>query len=68
MTKTKPRSPAQLAVTRHNSMIGLSVCIQKNAQTIGSCLTASDDARSLAVNIENMAELLETALRAERKS
>lgn len=67
MTRTN-WTPAQIAIRRHNSMIGLAVCIQKNAQTILETKTATEEAIGHAAVIRSSARFLEQALRAGRKS
>lgn len=67
MTRTN-WTPAQIAIRRHNSMVGLAVCIQKNAQTISATDTATAKAKILADTIWGAAKELEQALRAGRKS
>lgn len=64
-----PKGPSrkQRAAIRHNSLIGLSVAIQRHAHTIEAAETSSNVARSWAATILNDAKSLEQALRAERK-
>lgn len=61
------RSPKQRAAMTHNSLIGLAVAIQRNAETITDASTPSFEAHLLASGIAQTAKLLEQALRAERK-
>lgn len=61
-------SPVQRAAMQHNSLIGLSVAIQKHAELIRSGVTIKEDARIVAETIKEQAKTLEQALRAGRKS
>lgn len=62
------RSPTQRKAMQHNSLIGLAVCIQKNAMTVTDSATTTDEAYHIATGIYNDAKKLEQALRAGRKS
>lgn len=61
------RSPKQRAAMTHNSLIGLAVAIQKNADTIARAPTSDGHSIALATLTRDYAKSLEQALRAERK-
>lgn len=61
-------TPLQRAAMQHNSLIGLSVAIQKNADTITNAATLTAEARLCAIRVRYEANRLEQALRAGRKS
>lgn len=61
-------SPLQRAAMKHNSLIGLAVAIQKNADNIACATTPTAEAAAYAVTVRDYASLLEQALRAGRKS
>ena len=63
---SKKPSPARAAATMHNWSIGQAVMLRSVAFRIHQLPTASAEARAIAVRIEQDAEFLEQALRAER--
>jgi hypothetical protein len=48
---------------KHNSFLGHARMMQMNCQAILNSKTATEEAKAIAVRIENDAEMLETALK-----